>query len=136
MLFRSGIERQSAYLTNAVKHFKWEPRGKRRIHKTPAQREVDACNPWLRKELADVAPEVVVALGSTALRALTGRTDLALSTVQGQALRLGECWLVPTWHPSYVLRLPGQQEQAAAFDAMRKALQLAKSLLAGQAEPV
>ncbi|MFS0754750.1 UdgX family uracil-DNA binding protein [Noviherbaspirillum sp. 1P10PC] len=133
---QAGIERQSAYLTNAVKHFKWEPRGKRRIHKTPAQREVDACNPWLRKELADVAPEVVVALGSTALRALTGRTDLALSTVQGRALRLGECWLVPTWHPSYVLRLPGQQEQAAAFDAMRKALQLAKSLLAGQAEPV
>ena len=132
----AGVDRGTIYVTNAVKHFKWEPRGKRRIHKTPAQREVDACNPWLRKELADVAPEVVVALGSTALRALTGRTDLALSTVQGQALRLGECWLVPTWHPSYVLRLPGQQEQAAAFDAMRKALQLAKSLLAGQAEPV
>lgn len=133
---QAGIERQSAYLTNAVKHFKWEPRGKRRIHKTPAQREVDACNPWLRKELADVAPEVVVALGSTALRALTGRADLALSRVQGQALRLGERWLVPTWHPSYVLRLPGESEQAAAFNAMRDALSLAKSLLPREAEPV
>jgi uracil-DNA glycosylase family protein len=134
-LRQAAIERQSAYLTNAVKHFKWEPRGKRRIHKTPAQREVDACNPWLRKELADVAPDVVVALGSTALRALTGRADLALSQVQGQALRLGERWLVATWHPSYVLRLSGAKEQAAAFNAMLHALQLAKSLLPAQGQP-
>lgn len=132
---QAGIERQSAYLTNAVKHFKWEPRGKRRIHKTPAQREVDACNPWLRKELSEVGPNVVVALGSTALRALTGRADLALSQVQGQALRLGQRWLVPTWHPSYVLRLPGREEQAAAFGAMLEALRLAKSLLSEQQEP-
>jgi len=66
------------------------------------------------------------------LRALTGRADLALSKVQGQALRLGERWLVPTWHPSYVLRLPGETEQAAAFKAMLDALRLAKSLLRGQ----
>jgi DNA polymerase len=126
---QAGIERQTAYLTNAVKHFKWEPRGKRRIHKTPAQREVDACNHWLKKELADVAPEVVVALGSTALRALTGRRDLSLSAVQGQALRLGQRWVVPTWHPSYILRLPGKEEQAAAFGAILDALRLAKTLL-------
>lgn len=125
----AGIERQAAYLTNAVKHFKWEPRGKRRIHKTPAQREVDACNPWLRQELASVAPRVVVALGSTALRALTGRRDLSLTSVQGQALRVDGRWLVPTWHPSYVLRLTSREEQGAAFDAMRAALQLAKNLL-------
>ena len=125
----AGVERQAAYLTNAVKHFKWEPRGKRRIHKTPAQREVDACNPWLKQELATVAPRVVVALGSTALRALTGRRDISLSSVQGQALRLDGRWVVPTWHPSYVLRLPGREEQGAAFNAMLAALRLAKSLL-------
>lgn len=126
---QAGVERQAAYLTNAVKHFKWEPRGKRRLHKTPAQREIDACNHWLKKELAEVAPDVVVALGTTALRALTGRRDLSLSAVQGQALRLGERWLVPTWHPSYILRLPDKAEQAAAFGAVLDALRLAKTLL-------
>jgi probable DNA metabolism protein len=126
----AGIDRKAAYLTNAVKHFKWEPRGKRRIHKTPAQREVDACNPWLKQELAAVAPRVVVALGSTALRALTGRRDLSLSAVQGQVLEVDGRQVVPTWHPSYVLRLPGQQEQDAAFRDMLSALLVAKKLLA------
>jgi DNA polymerase len=125
----AGIDRRAAYLTNAVKHFKWEPRGKRRIHKTPAQREVDACNPWLKQELAAVAPTVVVALGSTALRALTGRRDLSLSALQGQALEIGGLTIVPTWHPSYVLRLPGGEQQDAAFEAMLAALLLAKRLL-------
>ena len=128
-LHDAGIERESAYLTNAVKHFKWEPRGKRRIHKTPAQREVDACNPWLKQELASVAPKVVVALGSTALRALTGRRDLLLSAVQGQVLEVDGRMIVPTWHPSYVLRLPGREEQDAAFQAMLAALLVAKKLL-------
>jgi len=131
-LRQAGIDRQAAYLTNAVKHFKWEPRGKRRIHKTPTQREVDACNPWLKKELADVAPSVIVALGSTALRALTGRRDLSLSAVLGQAVRHGDRWVVPTWHPSYVLRLPGREQQEAAFGAMLDALRLAQRLLDGE----
>ncbi|RYE92339.1 MAG: uracil-DNA glycosylase, partial [Oxalobacteraceae bacterium] len=125
----AGIDRKAAYLTNAVKHFKWEPRGKRRIHKTPAQREVDACNPWLKRELAAVAPKVVVALGSTALRSLTGRRDLSLSAVQGQVLEVDGRRVVPTWHPSYVLRLPSQQEQDAAFRDMLAALLVAKKLL-------
>jgi probable DNA metabolism protein len=129
-LHEAGIDRESAYLTNAVKHFKWEPRGKRRIHKTPAQREVDACNPWLKQELAAVAPTVVVALGSTALRALTGRRDLSLSALQGQVLEVDGRRIVPTWHPSYVLRLPGREEQDAAFQAMLAALLVAKKLLA------
>jgi probable DNA metabolism protein len=128
-LQEAGIDRRAAYLTNAVKHFKWEPRGKRRIHKTPAQREVDACNPWLKQELAAVAPKVVVALGSTALRALTGRRELSLSALQGQVLEVDGRRIVPTWHPSYVLRLPGQAEQEAAFQAMLAALLLAKRLL-------
>jgi probable DNA metabolism protein len=128
-LQEAGIDREAAYLTNAVKHFKWEPRGKRRIHKTPAQREVDACNPWLKQELAAVAPTVVVALGSTALRALTGRRDLSLTALQGQMLEVDGRMIVPTWHPSYVLRLPGREEQEAAFKAMLAALLLAKKLL-------
>ena len=129
-LQETGIDRKAAYLTNAVKHFKWEPRGKRRIHKTPAQQEVDACNPWLRQELAAVGPTVVIAVGSTALRALTGRRDLSLSSVQGQVLEVDGRLIVPTWHPSYVLRLPGQQEQETAFRAMLAALRTAKELLA------
>jgi len=128
-LQEAGIDREAAYLTNAVKHFKWEPRGKRRIHKTPAQREVDACNPWLKQELAAVAPTVVVALGSTALRALTGRRDLLLTALQGQMLEVDGRMIVPTWHPSYVLRLPGREEQEVAFKAMLAALLLAKKLL-------
>ena len=128
-LLDAGIDRKAAYLTNAVKHFKWEPRGKRRIHKTPAQREVDACNPWLKQELAAVAPVVVVALGSTALRSLTGRRDLSLTAVQGQVLEIDGRRIVPTWHPSYVLRLPGKQEQDAAFGEMLAALLVAKRLL-------
>ena len=128
-LLDAGIDRKAAYLTNAVKHFKWEPRGKRRIHKTPAQREVDACNPWLKQELAAVAPVVVVALGSTALRSLTGRRDLSLTSVQGQVLEIDGRRIVPTWHPSYVLRLPGKQEQDAAFGEMLAALLVAKKLL-------
>ncbi len=76
-----------------------------------------------------MAPKVVVALGSTALRAVTGRRDLALSAVQGQVLEVDGRLVVPTWHPSYVLRLPGREEQDAAFQAMLAALQTAKKLL-------
>ena len=69
-LREAGVTRGTVFVTNAVKHFKWEPRGKRRMHKTPAQREVDACRYWLERELTRVSPRVVVALGSTALKAL------------------------------------------------------------------
>ena len=85
--------------------------------------------PVAGQELAAVAP-VVVALGSTALRALTGRRDLSLSAVQGQVLEVDGRRIVPTWHPSYVLRLPGREEQDTAFQAMLAALLLAKKLLA------
>ena len=72
ILEESGLDRKSVYITNAVKHFKWEPRGKRRLHKKPGLREINACNLWLDLEIAEVAPGTIVALGSTALRALTG----------------------------------------------------------------
>lgn len=73
-LAEAGIERRKVYVTNVVKHFKWEPRGKRRIHKKPDAMQVAACRPWLDSELAVVRPEVVVCLGATAAQALLGRT--------------------------------------------------------------
>src|SRR3954449_2427161 len=69
----AGVEREHLYVTNAVKHFKWEPRGKRRLHKTPAQREIDACHQWIEGEIRSVQPRVIVCLGATAARALIGR---------------------------------------------------------------
>ena len=68
----AGVDREHLYVTNTVKHFKWEPRGKRRLHKTPAQREIDACHQWIEREIALVKPHVIVALGSTAAKALIG----------------------------------------------------------------
>ena len=71
-LAEAGIDRRQAYVTNVVKHFKWEPRGKRRLHKTPAQREIEACYQWLEGEMAAVKPRLIVALGATAAKALFG----------------------------------------------------------------
>src|SRR5512138_763521 len=80
----AGVAREDTYVTNAVKHFKWqETRGKRRLHKTPAQREIDACHRWLEQELATVKPHVVVCLGATAAKAVIGR-DFKVSTQRGQ----------------------------------------------------
>ena len=74
-LAAAGLDRRQVYVTNAVKHFKWEPRGKRRLHKTPAQREIDACHQWLEQEIATVQPHVLVALGATAARILRRFSD-------------------------------------------------------------
>src|SRR6267143_3918223 len=71
-LEEAGIDRAKTYVTNAVKHFKWEPRGKRRLHKTPAQREIEACYQWLEGEMAAIRPAVIVALGATAAKVLLG----------------------------------------------------------------
>lgn len=100
----SGIDRDGVYLTNAVKHFKWRPRGKRRIHDKPAWSEVGACAPWLMLELALVRPEVVVLLGATAAQALLGR-DLRITLDRGCVLEAPFARaVVATAHPSSVLR--------------------------------
>ena len=116
-LAAAGIDRASVYLTNAVKHFKWEPRGKRRLHKTPAQREIEACAAWLDAEIARVRPEIIVALGATAAFALTGR-KAAIGSQRGmaQAHRSG-ARLVVTYHPSAVLRAENRAEEV--FNALR-----------------
>lgn len=100
----AGIKRETVYLTNAVKHFKWEPRGKRRVHRTPAQREVDECADWLYRELDQVKPKVVVAMGATASYALT-RAKTPIARLRGAPLEHPSgARLVVTYHPAAVLR--------------------------------
>ena len=116
----AGIDRADTYVTNAVKHFKWEPRGKRRLHKTPAQREIDACHQWLEREIATVRPALVVCLGATAAKSLLGRA-FRITKSRGQLTRReGLPDLLATYHPSYLLRLkdrPGGDEAYAQFVA-------------------
>ncbi|SAI28639.1 bacteriophage-type DNA polymerase [Bordetella ansorpii] len=116
-LRRAGVPRDGLFLTNAVKHFKWIERGTRRMHKTPAQREVDACSHWLHQELARVRPAVIVTLGATALSAVLGR-GASLQQYLHQPVRVGEAWLLATWHPSYALRVDGDE----ARDDVREAI--------------
>jgi uracil-DNA glycosylase len=103
-LAEAGIDRKDAYLTNVVKHFKWEARGKRRIHKKPNLSEIAACKPWLESELAVVKPSIVVPLGATAAQALLGK-DFKVSVMRGQFVDsdLAE-HVIATVHPSSILR--------------------------------
>jgi DNA polymerase len=114
---KAGIDRESVYLTNVVKHFKFVERGKRRIHKQPARSEVTACLPWLAAELALVRPELVVCLGAVAAKALLG-PSFKVSEQRGEMTRFalegaGEFTAVATVHPSSVLRADNRTE---AFD--------------------
>ena len=126
----AGVDREHLYVTNAVKHFKWQLRGKRRLHKTPAQREIDACHQWLEREIEAVKPPVIVALGATAARSVIGR-DFKVSLMRGQ---LVESPLAPyvfaTFHPSALLRLKDEAEKEAAFQQLVGDLELIKKSLA------
>jgi probable DNA metabolism protein len=133
-LDEAGIDRRTVYLTNAVKHFKWEPRGKRRLHKTPAQREIEACSYWLDQELAQEQPKVIVALGSTALKAVLGTGHVTLKDTLGKPIRHGGRWVVTVYHPSFVLRVPDEASKLQAMAVMVDGLKLAKRL-AGDGAP-
>jgi DNA polymerase len=109
----AGIQREKVYLTNAVKHFKWEPRGKRRMHRTPAQREVDECADWLYRELQTVKPKVVVAMGATASYALTGEKTPIARLRSAPLEHASGARLVVTYHPAAVLR--ADDDGAEAF---------------------
>ena len=111
-LAEAGIDRSRVFVTNAVKHFKYEPRGKRRIHKKPSDAEIEACNVWLQQEIEAVGAQLIVALGATAIRALAGRT-LPVQANRGQVLALddGRPMLV-TVHPSFLLRVPPENRDA------------------------
>jgi DNA polymerase len=112
-LVAAEIDRSTVYVTNAVKHFKFVPRGKRRIHNKPEAGEIEACHWWLDHERALIKPAVTVALGATAARALTGKT-LTISRSRDAPFRLddgGECWI--TVHPSFLLRIPEEDRKKA-----------------------
>ena len=100
----AGIDRRLAYVTNAVKHFSWEPRGKRRIHTTPNAREIEACQPWLQAEIEVVRPQVLVCLGATAAKALLG-PGVSVTRQRGRFIESPLApHVTPTVHPSSVLR--------------------------------
>ena len=123
-----GIPREQVFVSNAVKHFKFELRGKRRIHKTPTQREAAACLHWLEDEIALVKPDAIVALGSTAARSLVGRA-VPVMAARGQWLDRedGRSVLI-TLHPSALLRVP-PEDREAAFAAFAADLAKARTIL-------
>ncbi len=114
-LAEAGIDQDHAYLTNAVKHFKFEMRGKRRIHVKPTAGEVKHYRPWLMKELEFVRPRLVTALGATAVLALTGK-QTSVIRARGRAVLAGFPGYV-TVHPSYLLRLPDEESKRAGYEA-------------------
>lgn len=115
-LEEAGIDREKIYLTNTVKHFKWKPKGKRRIHEKPNASEIHACDPWLRSEIALIKPHVLVCLGATAAQALLGK-QFRVTQMRGQ-------WLdsplakktIATIHPSAILRTPDDLRDKAYSD--------------------
>lgn len=114
-LNEAGLSRQACYVTNAVKHFKFEPRGRRRIHARPGAREIRACLPWVEAELAHVDPTVVICLGATAARAMLGR-PLRLDRERGRWIDQAGRRFLLTVHPAYLLRLPDQTRRQAEYD--------------------
>ena len=111
-LARAGIDRRQVYLTNAVKHFKYIQRGKRRLHQSPTAKEIDICRWWLEGERAIVKPRLLLALGASAARGLLGKT-VSIARVRGQPHPLedgSELWV--TVHPSYLLRLRDEAKEA------------------------
>lgn len=112
-LAEAGIPRDEVYVTNAVKHFKWEPVGRRRLHKKPSAREMTACRPWLEAEFDAIHPRVLVCLGATAAQSLLGR-DFRITRQRGEPLHSEwSDWTIATWHPSALLRAPDEAARAA-----------------------
>jgi uracil-DNA glycosylase family protein len=121
-LEEAGMDRKSVYVTNAVKHFKFEPRGKRRLHVKPSADEISACNWWLAEEMRLVSPKLVIALGATAARALLGRV-VTIAQTRGSAIQLSETthlWV--TIHPSFLLRIPDEDKRRAEYQRFVKEL--------------
>jgi uracil-DNA glycosylase family protein len=124
----AALPRNDIFVTNAVKHFKWEPRGKRRLHKKPNPHEIDACNVWLNAEINRVKPRVLLALGATALRALLGRSITIDAARRQTLLHASGIALIVSYHPSAILRADGPNSlklRAALTDDLKRARTLA-----------
>ncbi len=125
----AGIDRSLAYVTNAVKHFKWTARGKRRIHQKPNAAEMAACRPWLEAELAVVRPKVLVALGATAAQSLLGR-QFRVTKERGKPVESDLApYVVATVHPSSILRQETEGDRAAAMKDFVADLEVVAELL-------
>jgi len=120
-----GVDRRSVYITNAVKHFKFEERGKRRLHKRPNRYEIERCRWWLDQELGAIHPSLIVALGRTAAEALMGRA-VVLSKERGRVQTdIGDYPILVTTHPSAILRMPDKAARKSAYTAFVNDLRLA-----------
>lgn len=117
-LIEAGVDRKTVYITNAVKHFKWEPRGTRRLHKTPGQREINACYQWIEREIKIVKPQVIVCLGATAAKAILGK-DFKVSTQRGQFVEneLAK-FAFATFHPSAIIRIREVESRELAYQQL------------------
>ncbi len=125
---QAGVPRERVFVTNAVKHFKFEPRGKRRLHKTPNRGEVQACRWWLDAERRLVRPKVVLALGATAVQAVFDKA-LPIGETRGRRQALdGDTQGLVSWHPSYMLRIPDQEAKDRAYAELVEDLKLAWKL--------
>jgi DNA polymerase len=128
-LEQAGIDRQGTYVTNAVKHFKFEQRGKRRLHSKPNAGEIQACRWWLSQELALLSPQLIVALGATAARSVLDRT-VTISAVRGELLDFdARSRVMVTVHPSYLLRIPEERRRREEFEQFVKDLSGARAAL-------
>ncbi|PCC68501.1 DNA polymerase [Nannocystis exedens] len=133
-LEQAGIARDDAYVTNVVKHFKWERRGSRRLHKKPSAREIGACLPWLEKEIELIRPEVLVCLGATAAQALLGRT-FRVTTMRGQLIANHRVpHVLATVHPSSILRQPTAEDRRAEMAKFTADLAVVAGVLNGRRE--
>ena len=129
----AGIAREKAFVTNAVKHFKWEPRGKRRLHKKPNAGEIDRCRWWYQQELAIVKPAVIVALGLTATRAVFGKS-MPIGKSRGAALKLADGTAAfVTVHPSALLRVQEREDKEQQYRAFVDDLRQVAKFLRKQA---
>lgn len=129
-LEEAGIDRKTVYLTNVVKHFKWKPRGKRRIHEKPGAKEINACIPWLDGEIAVIQPEIIVCLGATAAQALLG-SDFRVTKERGQWIdTTGKTKILATVHPSSILRTPADSREIEYADFVDDLRIVAKGMAA------
>lgn len=129
-LEEAGIERTKVYITNAVKHFKFEPRGKRRIHSKPNAAEIKICHQWVSRELSAIEPDVVVALGATAAQSLMGKA-MPIGKNRGHELTWADGWRgLITVHPSYLLRIPDAESKEREYNGFVRDLKLAAKLAA------